>query len=312
MTHLSLALLTATLPVIYSPAHPTSRWLPRPSVRVVLTRRSVFSIQFVSVSALVSSALHRRYGPVAYCRGKDACERLLRSRAPELGIELTILQPGSIFGPWGEGGWCKLFAKAEADPKIVGVPGSSTFVDARDLAGAFIAAVDAGAGAGEAYLIGGTNATNMELQAEVAGLVGVPPPARVLPPRLLMLLAAWNEALLWLPPRALLPFHWLRFKPDVIGHPWLMRKLTQDQTSECKRAQAVLGLKPRPLREMLEENYRHLIDAGICHGPTAAAAAAAAAAGSASGRGGGKGFLWLLAGLVAALGAVAAWQAQQG
>ena len=241
---------------------------------------------------------------MAYCRGKDACERLLRNRAPELGIELTILQPGSIFGPWGEGGWCKLFAKAEQDPKIVGVPGSSTFVDARDLAGAFVVAADAGAGAGEVYIIGGTNATNMELQAEVARLVGVPPPARALSPRLLMLLAAWNEALLWLPPRVL-PFHWLRFKPDVIGHPWLMRKLTQDQTSECKQAQAVLGLKPRLLREMLEENYRHLIDAGICHGPTVAV-------GSASSDGcGGKAVL--LAGLVAALGAAAAaWQAQQG
>jgi nucleoside-diphosphate-sugar epimerase len=113
-----------------------------------------------------------RSGPVPYCIGKEACEQRMRERCDELGLELAILQPGSIFGPWGEGGWCKLFAKMEADPKIAGMPGSSTFVDARDLAQAFIAAADAGAGAGEAYIIGGTNATNLELQRLVAQLVG--------------------------------------------------------------------------------------------------------------------------------------------
>lgn len=213
----------------------------------------------IKMPAVVSD----RYGPVPYFCGKTACEGLLRSQAAVLGIELVVLQPGAIFGPWGESGWCTLFAKTEQDPKMVGIPGSSTFVDARDLAGAFVAAADVGAGAGEAYLIGGTNATNLELQREIAQLVGVPAPARALPPKLLMLLARWNEALLSLPS---VPFHALRFKPDAIGHPWLVGKLTQDQTAECARAKELLGLRPRPLAEMLAENYRHLTNAGICSG----------------------------------------------
>jgi hypothetical protein len=67
-----------------------------------------------------------------------------------------------------------------------------------------------------------------------------------------MLLASWNELLLCLP-QAL---HGLRFKPDVLGHPYLVRKLIQDQTSECRDAQQMLGLQTRPLREMLAANYK--------------------------------------------------------
>ena len=197
-----------------------------------------------------------------YSSAKAACEDRFRSRTATLGIELVILQPGSIFGPWGEAGWCQLFAKAERDPKIVGCPGSSTFVDVRDLAGAFVAAADAGPGAGESYIIGGTNASNLKLQHEVARLVGVPAPRGALPPRVLQLLAIWNEAMLRLPTL----FHRLRFKPDVIGHPWLVRKLIQDQTAECKKAKEVLGLRPRPLSEMLAQNYAHLVRVGICKG----------------------------------------------
>jgi dihydroflavonol-4-reductase len=193
----------------------------------------------------------------------------MRTRSSELGIQLVILQPGAILGPWGESSWCKMFAKIEQDPKMVGLPGSSTFVDARDLAGAFVAAADAGAGAGEAYLIGGTNATNLELQREIAHLIGVPAPTRAVSPQLLMLLARWNEVLLSLPS---VPFHALRFKPDAIGHPWLVGKLTQDQTAECSEAKEVLGLRPRPLVEMLVENYRYLTDAGICSGTGVAVA----------------------------------------
>jgi nucleoside-diphosphate-sugar epimerase len=55
-----------------------------------------------------------------------------------------------------------------------GLPGSSSFVDAEDLALAFANAADAGPGEGEAYIIGGTNDTNLYMQQEMARLVGTP------------------------------------------------------------------------------------------------------------------------------------------
>jgi hypothetical protein len=97
-----------------------------------------------------------------------------------------------------------------------GLPGSSSFVDAQDLACAFATAADAGPGEGEAYILGGTNETNLYMQQEMALLVGTAAPSRAAPAWVLRLLARWNECLLNY------PCLWLRIKPDSIGSPWLV------------------------------------------------------------------------------------------
>ena len=45
-----------------------------------------------------------------------------------------------------------------------GLPGASSFVDVQDLAEVFVAAADAGRSDGGRYIIGGTNASNIEMQ----------------------------------------------------------------------------------------------------------------------------------------------------
>ena len=53
--------------------------------------------------------------------------------------------------------------------------------------------------------------------------------------------------------------HWLRVRPTQIGPPWLVwGKLTQNQTTLGKTAQAVLGYAPRPLHEILRRNFEWL------------------------------------------------------
>ena len=76
-----------------------------------------------------------------------------------------------------------------------GLPGSCSFVDAQDLAGAFIAAATLAGTEGKVprFVIGGTNATNLTMQAEMARLVGVPPPKAAIPTTVLTWLARWNE-----------------------------------------------------------------------------------------------------------------------
>ena len=200
------------------------------------------------------------WGAVPYMEGKAAAERLLRRRCADGGVQLVIIQPASIFGPYGEAGWCALFARMERERGgMVGLPGACSAVDARDLAAAFVAAADVGVGAGEAYVAAQASASNLELQGAVARVVGVPAPQRAAPAWLLMLLARFNEwALGWLPA--------LRVRPATIGHPWLMAKLTQDQTADASLARRVLGLEPRPLEEMLRANYAYLLEAGVCRG----------------------------------------------
>jgi hypothetical protein len=71
-------------------------------------------------------------------------------------------------------------------------------------------------------------------------------------------LARWNECLL---DKSCLLF--LRIKPDTIGSPWLVHKMTQDQSTASEAAQEVLEYRPRPLRETLRRNCEWLVGAGI-------------------------------------------------
>jgi nucleoside-diphosphate-sugar epimerase len=104
--------------------------------------------------------------PVPYFECKLELEQQLRASLEGAGSrEAVIIQPCSIFGRYGDAGWCQIFHKLqESQGNMPGLPGSSSFVDAQDLACAFVKAADTGNGRGEAYIIGGTNASNLEMQ----------------------------------------------------------------------------------------------------------------------------------------------------
>ena len=155
-----------------------------------------------------------------------------------------ILQPCSVFGRYGEAGWCQIFQKLlESGGRMPGLPGGSSFCDAEDLAAAFVVAATAGPGRGERYVIGGTNASSLEMQRIMAELVGVPAPSRATPPAVLRFLSRWNEGLLHLGPLLRL----LRVMPRTIGSPCLVAKITQ--VGRCtNRARQIIGADgaPRP------------------------------------------------------------------
>ena len=191
----------------------------------------------------------------ACCRCELALQHAVESRQIR---EAVILQPCSIFGPHNDGGWGTLFFKLkETNGAMPGLPGAASFCDVRDLAGAFIAAASAGEGKAERYLIGGTNATALEMMQIIAKLVGIPPPAKATPPAALMGISRWNETLL-----PLRPLRAIRVKPDVLGCPMMTAKLCQNQGTLSTKAQAVLGYKVRPLEEILKANYDWLVATG--------------------------------------------------
>jgi len=193
--------------------------------------------------------------PVPYFECKLELEEQLRASLAD-GVHSVIIQPCSVFGRYGETGWCTIFNKLLQGP-VPGLPGSSSFVDVQDLASVFVAAVDEGPGDGEAYIIGGTNATNLEMQRQMAMLVDTPAPSRVTPGWVLRGISRWNEMLLGS------RLGCLRIKADVIGSPWLISKMTQDQSAQSAKAQDVLGYRPRPLAEILRRNYDWLVSAEL-------------------------------------------------
>src|SRR5258708_6255847 len=113
---------------------------------------------------------------VNYQRTKWHAHELARA-ATAKGLEVVIMQPGAIMGPYDIGSWSRLFVMVR-DGKLPGVPPSLlTFTHVREVVGAHIAAADKGQNGGS-YLLGGENKTFMELVREISALVGKPAPAK--------------------------------------------------------------------------------------------------------------------------------------
>ena len=88
--------------------------------------------------------------PVPYFECKLELEQQLCAAVAEGGVQGVIIQPCSVFGRYGDTGWCQIFDKLlQSKGEMPGLPGSSSFTDVQDLALAFVAAAEAGAGQGE-------------------------------------------------------------------------------------------------------------------------------------------------------------------
>jgi nucleoside-diphosphate-sugar epimerase len=113
---------------------------------------------------------------VNYQRTKWQAQEIARA-AVSRGLEVVIMQPGAIMGPYDIGTWSRLFVMVK-EAKLPGVPPSLlTFTHVREVVAAHIVAADKGENGGS-YLLGGENKTMMELVQEVAALVGKPVPAK--------------------------------------------------------------------------------------------------------------------------------------
>lgn len=197
---------------------------------------------------------------VAYFVGKRKCEeRLIEAMEQREVRECVILEPGSIFGRFGEGGWCGEFQRIYNEQgKGPILPGGSTFVEVQALAKAFEKAATVGDGKGERYIMGGVNATSLAMSQMIAKMVGVPPPSRSTPAAVLWGIAHFNEFLL----KAPIPFlHYFRIFPSKIPTPHLLAKVTQDMQCNSKRAQSTLGYCPVSLADMLQNNLEWLLKA---------------------------------------------------
>src|ERR1700691_4826796 len=111
---------------------------------------------------------------VNYQKTKWQAQELARA-AISKGLEVVIMQPGAIMGPYDIGTWSRLFAMVR-DDKLPGVPPSLlSFTHVREVVAAHIAAACKGQNGGS-YLLGGENKNMMEVVTEIATLLGEPAP----------------------------------------------------------------------------------------------------------------------------------------
>lgn len=124
-----------------------------------------------------------------YNRTKFLAEKEVKE-AVRRGLNAIILNPCNIIGPYDTNNWTRQFIKPICDGKLRGAPpGKAMWCHVKDVVDAHIAAVEKGM-PGENYLLGGTEASFLEVVNEIERQMGKPETSRVQPPWLLRLFVA--------------------------------------------------------------------------------------------------------------------------
>ena len=178
---------------------------------------------------------------INYFRTKWLGEEEVRKGVNE-GLDATIINPGHIIGPYDSHNWSRMIAMVEQG-KLPGVPpGAGSFCHVRAVAAAHIAAVDRGR-AGHNYLLGGTDATFLEMVTIIGRLTGKKTPKRPVPAFALKALGRINE--------------WMSFvtkrEPDIT--PESAALVTKRVFCDCSKAERELGFQRVGLEEMLADCY---------------------------------------------------------
>jgi dihydroflavonol-4-reductase len=131
----------------------------------------------------VSNALATGMG---YHRSKFIAEGVVKSACLE-GLSAAILNPCNILGPRDLRNWTAQFILPVYEGRLRAVPpGRATWCHVSDVADAHIAAVDAG-GSGENYLLGGVEASFLDVVNAIEGELGMPRSTMTVPAGLLRL-----------------------------------------------------------------------------------------------------------------------------
>jgi dihydroflavonol-4-reductase len=185
---------------------------------------------------------------INYQKSKWQAQEIALAAIPK-GLEVVIMQPGAIMGPYDVGTWSRLFLMVR-DGKLPGVPASMlTFTHVREVVGAHLAAADRGQNGGS-YLLGGENKSMLELVREIAFLVGRPAPTKVMATGMLRVVAAVGSLA-------------SRFtgKPPPIT-PEMVATISKSVSTSSSKAQRELGYRIVPLKDMVKDCYDWMVEEG--------------------------------------------------
>jgi len=186
---------------------------------------------------------------VNYTRSKVLAEREVMNGVNK-GLQAVILNPAHIIGKYDTGNWARMITMVN-DKKLPGIPpGAGSFCHAAEVARAHIAAATAGK-VGENYLLGGTDASFVEVIRIIGELTTRKVPRRALPAGVVKVVAHLQALVGGVTGR----------EPDltpegasmVLSHP----RIVSD------KAARELGYRTTGLREMLSESHIWLKSEGF-------------------------------------------------
>jgi nucleoside-diphosphate-sugar epimerase len=184
-----------------------------------------------------------------YMRTKTLAEEEVRHGIAR-GLDAVLLNPANVIGPFDLNNWSRLIRLAAAGKLSRVPPGRASFCHAAEVARAHVAAVQNGR-TGENYILGGADATYAEVVRIIAELLHQPVNVRTVPP---FWLRAAGRVLSW-------TSHLSRKEPVLT--PESAAFLSASLLCRSDKAIRELNYRPVPLRTMLEDCHRWLVEEGL-------------------------------------------------
>jgi dihydroflavonol-4-reductase len=168
-------------------------------------------------------------------------------KAVAQGLDAVFLHPAAIFGAYDKATWSKMFREIHRGLRVpLAPPGAASLCHMRKVAEAHVSAFHKGR-KGEHYLLGGTDATMMEISRKIAEILGRPAPFVVVPALLFKLLGRIEY----------------RFSSFLGKEPMLTPPMADIlcETVYCDSRKAIeeLGYAPSSLETMLMDCYQWMV-----------------------------------------------------
>ncbi len=261
--------LPAGIDTLFHVAGNTNMWRPRNAEQtrdnVEGTRNVVEAALARGVRRLVVTSSISAYGPVSgaiteqtpslaatstvnYERTKWQAQEIARA-AVRRGLEVVIMQPGAIIGPYDIGTWSRLFPQVR-DGQLKAVPQAGlTFAHVHEVVAAHIAAADHGENGGQ-YLLGGENRSMLELVRAIEQVLGLQPRVRTVPTPVIRVVATLGDLVSRVTGR----------EPQLT--PEMAKGLGGAITVRAEKAQRELGFRILSLEEMVRDCHAWLVAEG--------------------------------------------------
>lgn len=226
------------------------------------TRNVVEAALAKGVRRLVVTSTISAYGPVSgaiteetpslaaestvnYERSKWLAQEVARD-AISRGLEVVIMQPGAIMGPYDIGTWSRMFPLVR-DGKMNTVPQAGlTFAHVREVVAAHVAAADK-AENGSQYLLGGENRSMLELVQLIEKLLGKPAKAKTVPTPVIKVVAAVSDFI----------SNFTNKEPALT--PEMAKGFGGGVTVTAEKARRELGFKIVTLEEMVKDCFDWMV-----------------------------------------------------
>ena len=186
---------------------------------------------------------------INYDRTKFLAEEEVRSGI-ERGLDAVIVNPCHIFGRYDRHGWARLIIDLHNRWMPGAPPGAGTFCHAEQVANAHIAAAERG-GTGENYLLGGADASLVDVFRAIGEVTGRKVADRALPAWLLRFAARASAGV------AAITGTEPKMTPEGVEMVIARARVVS------KRAENELGYRGVPLRTMIADSFNWLREQGL-------------------------------------------------